>query len=33
MHEIRRLSAELDVLKKEIEKRPQSGPKLPPMQA
>merc|ERR1711937_1043998 len=33
MCEIRRLSAELDVLKKEIEKRPQSGPKLPPMQA
>jgi chromosome segregation ATPase len=32
MTEIRRLNSQLEVAKKEIEKRPQSGPKLPPMQ-
>ena len=32
MNEIRRLNLDLEILRKEIEKRPQSGPKLPPMQ-
>jgi len=32
MNEIRRLNHDQELLRKEIEKRPQSGPKLPPMQ-
>ena len=33
MGEIRRLSKELHTARTELEKRPQSGPKLPPIEA